>query len=180
MKVLFKNGIQALSWITAVTSSVVSAATYEEMQRLDAAYPPGSVVFCRSDLPGDWNVQPPTTMTARGTVISQAKGITTYDISATWAPEGSSSGMTLTYSMSLRSDRSGQYLRIDPTSMSVSMPAAGSEGEKTVLEGFRSRFASGESFTPYSQAEITDFPNYITRNPGEPPIYCRQENPSHG
>lgn len=179
MKVLFKNGIQALCWMAAVTSSVVSAATYEEMQRLDAAYPPGSVVVCRSDLPGDGSVQPPTTMTVRGTVISQKKGLTTYDISVTWAPEGSS-GMTLTYRMSQRSDRTGQYSRIDPTSMSVSMPAAGPEGEKTVLEGFRSRFATGESFTPYSQTEITGFPNYITRNPGEPPLYCRQENPSHG
>lgn len=113
-------------------------------------------------------------MTVRGTVISQIKGLTTYDISATWAPEGGS-GMMLTYS-----DRTGQYSRIDPTSMSVSMPAAGPEGEETVREGFRSRFATGESFIPYSQTEITDFPNYITRNPGESPVYCRQENPSHG
>ena len=142
MKVLFKHGIQTLCWITAVTSPVASAATYEEMQRLDAAYPPGSVVVCRSDLPGDGSVQPTTIMTVRGTVISQTKGLTTYDISATWAPEGSN-GMTLTYRMSQRSDRTGQYSRIDPASMSVSMPAAGPEGEKTVLEEFRSRLATG-------------------------------------
>ena len=163
----------------AVTASVGRAASYEERQRLDAAYPPGSVVVGKSELPGDGNGQPPTSTTARGTGISQTKGLTTYDISVTWAPEGSS-GMTLTYRVSQRSVRSGQYSRIDPTRMSVSMPAAGPEGEKTVLEGFRSRFATGESFTPYSQTEITDFPNYITRNPGEPPVYCRQENPSHG
>lgn len=87
MKVLFKHGIQTLCWITAVTSPVASAATYEEMQRLDTAYPLGSVVVCRSDLPGDGSVQPPTTMMVRGTVISQIKGLTTYDISATWAPK---------------------------------------------------------------------------------------------
>ncbi|MET5964014.1 hypothetical protein WIA93_24630 [Citrobacter amalonaticus] len=87
MKVLFKNGIQTFCWMAAVTSSVASAATYEEMQRLDAAYPAGSVVVCRSDLPGEGSDQPPTTMTVRGTVISQTKGLTTYDISATWAPK---------------------------------------------------------------------------------------------
>lgn len=59
MKVLFKNRIQTFCWMAAATSSMASAATYEEMQRLDAAYPPGSVVVCRSDLPGDGSVQPP-------------------------------------------------------------------------------------------------------------------------
>ena len=179
MKVLFKTGIQTFCWMAAVTSSVASAATYDEMQRLDAAYPPGSVVVCRSDLPGEGSVHSPTTMTVRGTVISQTEGLTTYDISATWGPEGSS-GMTLTYRMSQRSDRTVQYSRIFPISIFVLLLAAGPEGEKTVLEGFRSRLATGESFTPYSQTEITDFPNYITRNPGEPPVYCRQKNPSHG
>lgn len=51
-------------------------------------------------------------MTVRGTVISQTKGLTTYDISATWALEGSS-GMTLTYGMSQRSDRTDQYEHLD-------------------------------------------------------------------
>jgi hypothetical protein len=150
------------------------------MQRLDAAYPPGSVVVCKSDIPGDGNGQPPTAMTARGTIVSQTKGLTTYDIIVTWIPEGSSKGMMLEYSMSQRSDKNGQHSRIDPASLSVSMPGVGSEVEKTILEGFRSRFATGESIAPYSQTVITDFPEYITRNPGEPPVYCSQENPIHG
>ncbi|WP_435956164.1 hypothetical protein [Dryocola sp. BD626] len=184
MNTLFQSAVKRLCLITALTAltaTAVSAATYEEMQRLDAAYPPGSVVVCRSDTPGDANGQPRTAMTARGTIISQTKGLTTYDITVTWLPEGSSSsGMMLRYSMSQRSNKNGLYSRIDPASLSASLPGGSPEVEKAILEGFRSRFATGESFAPYSQTEITDFPDYITRNPGEAPVYCHQENLTHG
>lgn len=180
MKATLRYVIRGLGLTTAHMASGACAATYEEMQRLEAAYPPGSVVICKSETPGDGKVQKPTTMTARGTVVSQERGLTTYDISVTWLPDGSSTGMMLAYKMSQRSDSNGQYSRIDPASLSVSMPGAGPEGEKAVLEGFRTRFAAGESFAPYTQTEITDFPDYITRNPGEPPVCCHQELRTHG
>lgn len=180
MKAALRYVLQGLGLTTAFMASGAGAATYEEMQRLEAAFPPGSVVICKSDTPGDGKFKKPTTMTARGTIVSQKRGLTTYDISATWLPEGSRTGMTLVYRMSQRSDGNGQYSRIDPASLSISMSGAGPEGEKAVLEGFRTRFAAGESFAPYSQTEITDFPDYITRNPGEPPVYCHQDHLTHG
>jgi len=36
-----------------------------------------------------------------------------------------------------------------------------------------------DDFTPYSQTEITEFPAYITRNPGEAPSYYRKEVRDH-
>lgn len=122
MTALFQSEIKRLCWITALTVSVASAATYEEMQRLDVAYPPGSVVVCRADILGDGKNEPPTAMTFRGTIVSQTKDLTIYDISVTWLAEGSSSGMMLAYRLSQRSDKNGLHSRTDPASLSVSMP----------------------------------------------------------
>jgi len=81
--------------------------------------------------------------------------------------------------MTQRSDEKGQYSKIDPDSMTVSMPGATPETEQAVLQGFRKQFTADESFAPYSQIEITDFPSYISRNPGEPPTYCHKEQDSN-
>ncbi len=81
--------------------------------------------------------------------------------------------------MNQRSDDKEQHSLIDPKSMAVSMPAVGPAGEEAVLKGFRSRFGGTENFTPYSQTEITEFPAYITRNPGEAPSYYRKEVRDH-
>lgn len=165
------------------TASAVYAATREEMQRLDAAYPPGSVVVCHSDLPGDGKLSLPATMFSRGKVESKVNGHTLYNVSVTWRikneKKSDAGDMTLTFLMTQRNDEKGQYSLIDPESMAVSMPAAGPAGEEALLKGFRSRFGGTESFTPYSQTEITEFPAYITRNPGEAPSYCHKEGKDH-
>jgi hypothetical protein len=151
------------------------AATNEEMGRLDEAYPRGSVVICRQDLPGDGMVRLPTRLEIRETVISRKADLTTGRGVATWITHDSTApGLTLTYTFRQRKNGSSYYSRSDPASMVVSMPAVGPEGEKTVLEGFRRRLPAGEEFSPFSQIEITDFPSYVVRKPGEPVSYCQK------
>ncbi|EBG0675821.1 hypothetical protein GZD23_004037 [Salmonella enterica subsp. enterica] len=168
-----------LAGILATTTAMADAATREEMQQIDAAYPPGSVVVCRSDIPGDGKFSYPTTMLTRGKVISAGQDRVTYDVSITWhtknTPARADTDLTLTFRMQQRSDEKGQYTLIDTDSMAVSMPAAGAAGEAVTLDGFRRRFGGKENFTPYSQFEITTFPAYITHNPGEAPLYCHKE-----
>jgi len=152
------------------------AATNEEMTRLEASYPPRSVVICRQDLPGDGMARLPTRLEVRGTVLSREADLTTGQGIATWTPHGSvRPGLTLTFTVTQRKSGSGYYSRIDPASMAVSMPAAGPEGEKTVLEGMRQRLPADEEFAPFSETEITDFPSYVVRKPDEPPSYCHKE-----
>lgn len=113
------------------------AATNEEMSRLDEAYPPGSVVICRQDLPGDGMVRLPTRLEIRETVISRKADLTTGRGVATWITHGSTApGLTLTYMFKQRKNGSGYYSRIDPASMAVSMPAVGPEGKKPFLRVF--------------------------------------------
>ena len=64
------------------------AATSEEMTRLEAAYPAGSVVICRQDLPGDGMARLPTRLEVRGTVLSREVDLTTGQGIATWTPDG--------------------------------------------------------------------------------------------
>lgn len=59
------------------------AATREEMQRLDEAYLPGSVVVCHSYHPGDGKLSLPTTMISRGKVESRENGHIIYNVSVT-------------------------------------------------------------------------------------------------
>jgi len=152
------------------------AATNEEMTRLEAAYPAGSVVICRQDLPGDGMARLPTRLEVHGTVLNREADLTTGQGIATWRTHGSASpGLTLTFVVTQRKSGSGYYSRIDPASMAVSMPAVGPEGEKNVLEGFRRRLPAGEEFAPFSETEITDFPSYVVRKPDEPPSYCHKE-----
>lgn len=151
------------------------AATNEEMTRLEAAYPAGSVVICRQDLPGDGMARLPTRLEVRGTILSREADLTTGQGIATWTTHGSAKpGLTLTFVVTQRKSGSGYYSRIDPASMAVSMPTVGPEGEKTVLEGFRRRLPAGEELAPFSETEITDFPSYVIRKPGEPVSYCHK------
>jgi len=81
------KGISSRLGIMVVFASTIygaGAATREEMQRLDEAYPPGSVVVCHSDLPGDGKLSLPTTMISRGKVESRENGHTLYSVSVTW------------------------------------------------------------------------------------------------
>jgi len=147
------------------------------MTRLEAAYPPGSVVICRQDLPGDGMARLPTRLEVRGTVLSRKADLATGQGIATWTTRGSDTpALTLTFAGTQRKCGSGYYSRIDPDSMVVSMPVAGPEGEKTVLEGMRQRLPAGEEFAPFSQTEITDFHSYVVRKPDDPPSYCHKKS----
>lgn len=159
-----------------ITPLVVSAASYEEIEQLNSAYPAGSVIVCRADLPGNGSELLPVNLVIRADVKARKGKHTVYDVSVTWLTKSEAArGLTLTYRMTQRSDKTGQYSKIDPESMAVSIPDATPEDENSVLKGFRNRFTVQESFTPYSQIEITDFPSYISRNPGEEPISCSKE-----
>ena len=154
---------------------VANAATLAEVDRLNAAYPPGSVILCLSELPGDGKDIKPTTLTVRAKVDEREENRAVYHTSITWLAAGSSAGLTLAYRMTLHGDETGQYSKIDPDSMQVTLPGASPETEKIILQGFRERLTADESFVPYSQIEITDFPSYISHNPGQPPSYCHKE-----
>ncbi|SNY79788.1 hypothetical protein [Enterobacter sp. CC120223-11] len=171
--------VAGITVVIAGTVSMAGAATRKEMQQIDAAYPPGSVVVCHSDIPGDGKLNYPTTMLSRGTVTSTGQGRTIYDVSVTWRMKSQAgradTDLTLTFKMHQRSDATGQYTLIDRDSMAVSMPAAGPASEAIALDGFRRRFGGTENFTPYSQFEITTFPSYINHTPGEAPMYCHKE-----
>lgn len=152
------------------------AATYEEAARLDDAYPPGSTQVCSQYLPGDGQNILPTRLLVRATVISRTAERTVFRATAAWTPQGKTvPGLTLTYSLTQRKDETGYYSIVDPDSMSVTMPGAGSVTEKTVLEGMRQRLPAGEEFSPYSNWEITDFPSYVAHRPDEPLSYCHKE-----
>ncbi|MDF7662852.1 hypothetical protein PUG81_28220 [Erwiniaceae bacterium L1_54_6] len=158
--------------------TAAGAATREEVIRLNAAYPPGSVMVCSKNLPGDGKMVQPIVLQMRGTVVDRKQHSAVYEVSSTWSIPGksSSSDLTLKLRMLERLDDKGSYSRIVPDSMSVSMPSAGPAGEKSVLEGFRRRLPDGEIFTPFSNIEITDFPSYTVQTRGEPTSYCHKES----
>lgn len=119
-----------------------------------------------------------TLVTTRGTVITRRNNLTDYDVKVTWLTEGAnSSGMTLTFQSTERAEQSGVYLRIDPDTMAVSLPGASHEEKNNLLDGFRTRFGGSEHFASYTETEITDFPSYIYRKPGEPTAYCHKDSP---
>ncbi|WP_261866098.1 hypothetical protein [Pectobacterium carotovorum] len=152
------------------------AATYSEILRLTEAYPPGSVIVCRADLLGDGKTLLPTTLTTRGTVVARRNNFTDFDVAVTWLPKiENSKELTLTFRATERSERTGQYTWIDTDSMAVSLAGAQPEEKKLILNGFRSRSDGTEKFSPYTNIEITTFPSYLTRNPGEPTAYCHKE-----
>ncbi|MDX5628410.1 MULTISPECIES: hypothetical protein [unclassified Brenneria] len=165
-----------LAALLAATTPDVGAATYQEILRLAEAYPPGSVVVCRSDLPGDGKMRLPTTQITRGKVIARRNNLTDFDAVVTWRPKGENGKeLTLTFRATERTERTGRYTRIDTDSMAVSQVGAPPAEEKIILDGFRSRSDGTEKFSPYTNIEITVFPSYIIRNQGETPAYCHKE-----
>ncbi|MEM6159345.1 hypothetical protein AAH446_02085 [Erwinia sp. P6884] len=166
--------------IFAGATSGAGAATYEEMQRLDAAYPPGSVVVCRSDMQADAMLPGRTTVVTRGKVIARHNNLTDFDVTIAWLNEYvAGQAMTLTFRSTERAERAGVYLRIDPDSMALSVPGARPETVKQVLNGFKTGLAGAEHYSPYSESDITDFPSYVTHKPGEPPALCSKEESAH-
>lgn len=174
----FNRLIHRLLFVTVLagaTPLVSDAATYEEAQRLDTAYPVGSEVVCRADLAGDGQHLLPMTLITRAVVSARDSQHVVYDVSVAWLTAASASGgLTLRFRMTQRSDETGHYSTIDPDSMAVVMPGVGPEGENTILQGFRARLTGDEQFAPYSQIDITDFPSYVIHKPGDPPSYCHK------
>ena len=153
------------------------AATREEMRRLNAAYPAGSVVLCHSEVAGSEMFPEPVSVVTRGRVVESSADRRVFDVTVTWQPKGDTARLTLTYRARQRSDDRGQYSLIDPDSMRVSWPGVDREAEATVLQGFRARMANGEEFEPYSHTTIARFPGYIVLTPGEAPLFCSKEPP---
>lgn len=175
-KIYMAGYATGLSALLSVTTLGAGAATHQEILRLAEAYPPGSVVVCRSDFPGDGKLRQPTTLINRGTVTAHRNNLTDYNVVLTWLTKGqTSNGLTLTFRATERTEKAGQYTRVDPDSMAVSLLGAAPEEEKAALAGFRKQMGGKENFVPYTQIEITDFPAYIIRIPGEVPVHCHRE-----
>lgn len=164
----------------ASTAFGAGAATREEAQRLDAAYPPGSVVVCRSDLPADARPTGIAAVVSRGKVLARHDNLTDFDTEVAWLNESTGDrAMTLTFRSTERAEPTGVYLRIDPDSMALAVPGAPTETVQNALNGFRASMASADQFSPYSHTDITNFPSFVTHKPGEPVARCSKEEPVH-
>lgn len=166
--------------IFAGTAFGAGAVTREEAHRLDTAYPPGSVVVCRSDLPAAAKSAEHTTVVTRGKVLARHDNLTDFDTEVAWLNEGTGAkAMALTFRSSERAVPAGVYLRIEPDSMVLTVPGAPPETVKNVLNSFRVAMAGEEHYSPYSDTDITDFPSYVTHKPGEPAAWCSKEESAH-
>lgn len=151
------------------------AITREEMRTLDAAYPPGSFVNCEAELAGNGKNLLPMTTKIRGHIISRAENLSHADVRMMFIPHGSSTAtITLSYRQKVIMEESGQRVYIDPDSLKVSMPVSPSS-EMIVAQGFRDQLPATQEIQPYQTTEITDFPSYVVRVPGESPLYCHKE-----
>ncbi|MDW5500143.1 hypothetical protein R6Y99_10120 [Pseudomonas lundensis] len=151
------------------------AVTREEMRTLDAAYPPGSVTICESQLEGNGKDLLPMLVKIRGSITDRSGNVSHSVVSVMFIPHGKSTAtITLSYRQTVTMEANGQWAHIDPDSLKVSMPASPSS-EDIVAQGFRDRLPSGKELQPYETTEITDFPSYVVRVPGESPLYCHKE-----
>ena len=156
------------------------AATREEAQRLDTAYPPGCVVVCRSDLPADTNSALHTTVITRGKVLTRHDNLTDFDTEVAWMNEDTGTrAMTLTFRSTERAGPAGVYVRIDPNSMALVVPGAPPETKENALNGFRVSMASAELYSLDSDTGITDFPSFVTHKSGQPVAHCSKEESAH-
>ncbi|AGO56994.1 hypothetical protein ACOMDM_21985 [Serratia plymuthica] len=155
--------------------SDTGAVTREEMFKLNAAYPPGSFTICESKLEGNGKDLMPMLAKIRGHIIDRKDNLSHSDVSVMFIPQGASTAsLTLSYRQTVTMEDNGQWAHIDPDSLKVSMPA-NPASEAILAEGFRNRLPTGKELQPYQTTEITDFPSYVVRIPGESPLYCHKE-----
>ncbi|CAI2474939.1 hypothetical protein [Serratia liquefaciens] len=175
MKRLCKTVLLPMNIGIAVLSPLsAGAVTREEMRTLDAAYPPGSIVNCEAELAGNGKNLLPMTTKIRGHIISRAENLSHADVRVMFIPHGSSTAtITLSYRQKVIMEENGQRVYIDPESLEVSMPVSPSS-EAIVAKGFRDRLPATQEVQPYQTTEITDFPSYVVRVPGESPLYCHK------
>ncbi|WP_033792508.1 hypothetical protein [Pantoea septica] len=178
MKRIARSCCAAAAFASTVLGA--GAATREEAQRLDAAYPPGSVIVCRSGMPADARPTGIAEVVTRGKVLARHVNLTDFDTEVAWLNESTGArAMTLTFRSTERAGPAGVYLRIDPDSMALSVPGAPPETVENSLNGFRVGMASAEHYSPYSDTDITDFPSFVTHKSGEPAARCSKEEPAH-
>jgi hypothetical protein len=151
------------------------AITREGMQKLDAAYPPGSFTICESQLEGNGKELIPMLVKIRGHIIDRSENVSHSDVRVMFIPHGASTAtITLSYRQTVTMEADGQWAHIDPDSLKVSMPTNPSS-EEIVAQGFHDWLPSGKELQPYETTEITNFPSYVVRVPGEPPLYCHKD-----
>ena len=178
MKCIARGCCAAAAFASTVFGA--GAATREEAQRLDTAYPPGSVVVCRSHLPAGAKSAEHTTVVTRGKVLARHDNLTDFDTEVAWLNEETGAkAMALTFRSTERAIPAGVYLRIEPDSMVLTVPGAPPETVKNGLNSFRVAMAGKEHYSPYSDTDITDFPSYVTHKPGEPAAWCSKEESAH-
>ncbi|WP_432755504.1 hypothetical protein [Pseudomonas sp. WMBT8] len=163
--------------IAVLCSMNVEAITREEMLKLNAAYPPGSVVSCETQLEGNGKNILPTLLKTRAHIKERTGNLTRTDVSVTFIPKGlSSNTMTVNYQSRATMEDDGELIDIDPASLTVSFSAANPAGEEIVANKMRSTLPpTGSDLRLYKTVKITDFPSFIITPQDQPPTYCSKE-----
>lgn len=178
MKQLYKTVLLLVGIGMAVLGSVSAGAiTREDMLKLNAAYPPGSVVSCETRLEGNGKNIRPMLLKTRGHIKKRTEKLSQADVSTVFIPQGSSTvTMTVNYQQRATMEEDGELVDIDPDSLTVSFSAANPAAEAVVAKKMRDILPpSGSDLRPYETAKITVFPAYTISPPGQPPIYCHKE-----
>jgi len=163
--------------IAVLCSMNVEAITREEMLKLNAAYPPGSVISCETRLEGNGKNLLPTLLKTRAHIKERSGNLTRTDVSVTFVPQGSSTTtMTVNYQSRATVEDDGELVDIDPDSLTVSFSPSNPASESIVANKMRSTLPpTGSDLRLYKTVTITDFPSFIITPQDQPPIYCFKE-----
>lgn len=163
--------------IAVLCSMNVEAITREEMLKLNAAYPPGSVVSCETQLEGNGKNILPTLLKTRAHIKERTGNLTRTDVSVTFVPKGlSTHTMTVNYQSRATMEEDGELIDIDPDSLTVSFSTANPEGGAIVANKMRSLIPpTGSDLRLYKTVKITDFPSFIITPQDQPPTHCFKE-----
>ncbi len=163
--------------IAVLCSMNVEAITREDMLKLNAAYPAGSVVSCETQLEGNGKNLLPTLLKTRAHIKERTGNLSRADVSVTFLPRGSSTTtMTVNYRSSSTMEDDGELVDIDPDSLTVSFSPANPASDAIVANKMRGSLPpAGSDLRPYTAVKITDFPSYIITPRDQPPTYCLKE-----
>lgn len=163
--------------IAVLCSMNVEAITREEMLNLNAAYPPGSVVSCETQLEGNGKNLMPMLLKTRASIKERTEYLSRAEVSITFIPHGSSSTkMTVNYQARATMEEDGERVDIDPDSLTVSFIPENPASAAIVADKMRSSLPpTGSDLRPYKRVKITNFPSFIITPPDQPPTYCFKE-----
>ncbi|MBN0975992.1 hypothetical protein JTY93_15210 [Pseudomonas hygromyciniae] len=163
--------------IGVLCSMNVEAITRDEMLKLNAAYPPGSIVSCETQLEGNGKNLLPTLLKTRAHIKERTGNLTRTDVSVTFIPLGSATTtMTVNYQSRATMEDDGELIEIDPDSLTVSFSPANPASESIVANKMRSILPpTGSDLRLYKTVKITDFPSFIITPQDQPPTYCLKE-----